>query len=169
MAKPAGLESIDFCIRDRNKVPSGGFYFVTPNATAIRSANWEGLHVQVKRWYKANDVTLPDEIDAQIDVQICERAPTEYCLPCNETPGIPAQAVSMAREVWRWIVVDGAKVDMDLYKKRKEICAGTEDGSRPRCQFWNGEARMGYGRCAVCGCGQLKLFMPSATCRKGKW
>jgi hypothetical protein len=45
----------------------------------------------------------------------------------------------------------------------REICE--------RCEFWNGEARLGLGECRhpSCGCTKIKHWLASEHCPKGLW
>jgi len=170
MATEPALQGIEFCIRDRNKVPNGGFYFVTSSAAKVECGNWYGLQKKVVLWYDANDITLPDDIEAQVDRQICERQVAaknyDYCQPCASTPGITNQVVSVARAAYGFWKQGGSK---EIYDARKLICAGDKESGKAPCTYWRGDARMGYGKCAACGCGNLKMFIKTEHCRIGKW
>lgn len=148
------------CIRNRNQVPPGGFYWVAPTGAIIRAGNHDALHHKVPKWYEANGITLPDDIDLQIDQQICERVHAEYCWPCIANNRPLARAGRFARAMYGWLLT-GVKVDGKLYQKRLAICS--------QCEHWQGEAKLGYGECKACGCGKLKLFMVKERCRLNKW
>jgi hypothetical protein len=44
---------------------------------------------------------------------------------------------------------------------RAAVCRG--------CQDWDAGARMGLGRCRVCGCTRVKWWLASAKCKRGLW
>jgi len=52
-------------------------------------------------------------------------------------------------------------VTKEEHAVRKAICDG--------CEFWDGEARMGAGKCNKCGCTGAKLWMASSECPIKKW
>lgn len=47
------------------------------------------------------------------------------------------------------------------FRARAAACAG--------CEFWDAAARGGLGKCRVCGCTQLKLWLATERCPKGRW
>lgn len=55
----------------------------------------------------------------------------------------------------------GFKVSPEAYQKRMEICR--------KCEFWQENVRLGYGKCLKCGCGKGKQWLPHEQCPIGKW
>ena len=52
-------------------------------------------------------------------------------------------------------------VDEAEHEKRVSACAG--------CPEWEGEARLGLGKCKACGCTGLKRWLETEACPKGLW
>lgn len=75
---------------------------------------------------------------------------------------------SLARMAGNFIGAMGAyakdgfrNVTKEQHGVRQAICNG--------CEFWDGKARMGAGKCMKCGCSGAKLWMASSECPIKKW
>ena len=56
-----------------------------------------------------------------------------------------------------WATTDRfARVSDEQFAERKAICTA--------CPFWDGEGFNHLGKCKLCGCSGLKLYIPSAKC-----
>ena len=53
------------------------------------------------------------------------------------------------------------KVTSEQHAERMAICNA--------CQFWDGKARMGMGKCMKCGCSGAKQWFASSKCPIGLW
>ena len=53
------------------------------------------------------------------------------------------------------------KVTPEQHAERMTVCNG--------CQFWDGKARMGAGKCAKCGCTGAKQWLASSSCPINLW
>jgi hypothetical protein len=53
------------------------------------------------------------------------------------------------------------KVTSDQHAQRMSICNS--------CQFWDGKARMGMGKCSKCGCTGAKQWLASSSCPINLW
>jgi len=61
----------------------------------------------------------------------------------------------------QWVKSGFKKVGPEVYQKRMEICR--------KCEFWQENVRLGYGKCLKCGCGKGKHWLPHEQCPIGKW
>ena len=61
----------------------------------------------------------------------------------------------------RWVRQGLKTVSKDEFIKRMEICSA--------CEFWDGEARGGLGKCKKCGCASAKLVLATEKCPIDKW
>lgn len=53
------------------------------------------------------------------------------------------------------------KVSQEQYSSRMAICN--------QCEFWDGKARFGMGKCSKCGCTGAKQWFASSKCPIDKW
>lgn len=53
------------------------------------------------------------------------------------------------------------KVTQEQYNARMDICNS--------CEFWQGDARMGMGKCLKCGCSGAKQWIATSVCPINKW
>lgn len=65
--------------------------------------------------------------------------------------------------VLRWSAAGFPVVSESEYRLRTQACEG--------CEFWDGKARFGLGKCKApgCGCTKLKRFLATEKCPLGKW
>lgn len=68
---------------------------------------------------------------------------------------------SFSKSMGQWAQEGFKKVSNEVYNHRINICRG--------CEFWREDARLGYGKCAKCGCGKGKHWLPHEQCPIGKW
>lgn len=52
---------------------------------------------------------------------------------------------------------------LGIIAARRSVCA--------KCEFWDGKARLGLGKCnsPKCGCTRLKIFLQTSKCPENKW
>ncbi len=88
-------------------------------------------------------------------------APAKY--PARRTPTVLELARNFGGAMVEWIGAGMPVVSEAQYAERAAICGG--------CEFWDGTARRGLGRCDApgCGCSVFKRFLKTARCVKGKW
>lgn len=53
------------------------------------------------------------------------------------------------------------KVTPEQYAVRMDICN--------KCEFWDGKARFGLGKCSKCGCTGAKQWFSASKCPIDKW
>lgn len=63
----------------------------------------------------------------------------------------------------KWASSGFALVPREVYEARTAICLA--------CEFWDGAARLGLGKCKApgCGCTGMKRFLVTEKCPKDKW
>ncbi len=63
----------------------------------------------------------------------------------------------------RWSTAGFATVSAEDYAARGAVCDA--------CEFWDGAARLGLGKCNApgCGCTKLKRWLSTEKCPLGKW
>jgi hypothetical protein len=71
------------------------------------------------------------------------------------------QVRKLAESMKTWAGSGFLKVQNHVYEKRMAICR--------KCEFWEENARMGYGKCKKCGCGKGKHWLPHEQCPIGLW
>lgn len=75
----------------------------------------------------------------------------------HQPPNIITMAGTLGKSVANWATADDFSIISDeLLKHRKEICE--------KCSYWDKNAYLGAGRCNICGCSGLKLYIPSSKC-----
>jgi hypothetical protein len=94
------------------------------------------------------------------DLQIREEAPPAavYVPPLSE-PTPAEMAVSVTQAAGRWIAAGFPVVAQAEYDARSAACEP--------CPFWDGAARLGFGKCKApgCGCTKLKRWLATEECR----
>jgi len=79
----------------------------------------------------------------------------------------PPTALEMASNfthaIKRWVSEGFPTVTEVEYKQRAAICN--------ECKYWDGQARLGQGKCNApgCGCTKLKRWISTEKCPMGKW
>lgn len=63
----------------------------------------------------------------------------------------------------KWSLAGFPVVSEEDYRARAEACDA--------CEFWDGKARLGLGKCNApgCGCTKLKRWLATEPCPLGKW
>lgn len=91
---------------------------------------------------------------------------------CPDTPAIPTYIVEptvgqMAENfvgaVSQWSKAGFPVVSEEVWRARAAVCEG--------CEYWDGAARFGLGKCRhkKCGCTRFKRFLATEKCPLGKW
>ena len=83
-------------------------------------------------------------------------APARAVLP--KEPTLVEMAENFAHAVAAWSAIGFKTVSPEVYSERAAICDA--------CQFWDGSARLGLGKCKApkCGCSKLKRWLASEQC-----
>jgi len=92
-------------------------------------------------------------------------APAPVVVPWHHAsePDAMEMAGNFTRAVARWVKAGAPVVSEADYQARSAICAP--------CEYWDGSARMGLGKCKApgCGCTSLKRWLATEVCTQGKW
>lgn len=80
-----------------------------------------------------------------------------------EMPTAFDMAKNFAGSMAKWAKAGFTTVEKSEYENRIGICQG--------CEFWDGSARGGLGKCnhKQCGCSRLKHWLATEKCPIGKW
>jgi hypothetical protein len=81
-----------------------------------------------------------------------------------QDPTIIDKARGFTTSMANWITKDNfGSVSDDILAQRKAICM--------ECPLWDATGFGGMGKCKLCGCSALKLYIPSAYCpaNPSKW
>lgn len=70
-------------------------------------------------------------------------------------------AKKLGSSMGTWAAEGFKKVTQKAYQRRLDICR--------KCEFWEENVRLGYGKCQKCGCGKGKHWLPHEQCPIGKW
>lgn len=83
--------------------------------------------------------------------------------PLLPEPSLTDLAANFAAATGRWVSGGFAVVDESVYAARSAVC--------DRCEFWDGAARLGLGKCghAKCGCTRFKRWLATEKCPLGSW
>ncbi len=98
--------------------------------------------------------------------------------PCPESQNVPHGTIALtelreptlaemtanfAGAMGDWARAGFPLAPIEVAKERRDTCE--------LCEFWDGAARMGLGKCnsAKCGCTRLKFFLATSRCPEGKW
>jgi hypothetical protein len=76
-------------------------------------------------------------------------------------PTITEMVVGLAHSLSTWADSGYAVTDPQEARTRAETCRS--------CEHYDAAARMGLGRCGVCGCTNIKWWLKSEKCPIGKW
>lgn len=74
---------------------------------------------------------------------------------------LPEAALGLIETAVGWARAGFPRVGENEYDARKKICEA--------CEHWEPQAYAGAGRCALCKCGPLKLWLATAKCKIKKW
>lgn len=156
-------------VRDRQRVPGNGgdggpsgFRYICPHCSTQFHGNSLGrLVLDVKKHRIANNLTISDNLLAEIEDAFCQTRPEL----CEDSPGTPGptlleQAGNFAKSMWRWGKAGFPMVSESVFNHRVSICQS--------CPHWKGWREIGVGRCKLCGCisgsKSLKLWMGTEKC-----
>lgn len=77
-------------------------------------------------------------------------------------PKLTQQLKTFASSMANWVKNGLTRVPEEIYDKRLLVCKS--------CEFWDGKALKGTGRCRKCGCSTwAKLRLASEKCPIDKW
>ena len=83
-------------------------------------------------------------------------------LPLPVEPATIAQAAAgLVHTAVDWALAGFPRVGEAEYARRLAICEA--------CVFWDSAAYAGAGRCNLCKCSRLKLWVATARCKAGRW
>jgi hypothetical protein len=91
-----------------------------------------------------------------------ERFPNDFTPPPPE-PTLTEMASNFAGAMTGWAKAGFKTVEREVYEKREAICLA--------CSYWDGKARGGLGKCKICGCARVKLWLTTSKCphKPAKW
>ena len=78
-------------------------------------------------------------------------------------PSAVEMAANFAVAMGRWVAAGLPVASKDQHDARMAVCRG--------CDYWDGGARLGLGKCKSpgCGCSQLKHWLATERCPQKKW
>lgn len=80
----------------------------------------------------------------------------------NKEPSLIDKAKNLGEAVIVWAKDDKfKKVPPEIFQYRKSICLA--------CPHWDPEAFTRLGKCKLCGCSVVKLYLPSSVCPDKRW
>jgi hypothetical protein len=105
----------------------------------------------------------PKDCADEIKPAVVESVPDPNCCGKKvEYPPLAQQAVSLARDLGKWIKAGFPRSTRELVARRLSICVN--------CEYWSGKVQSETMRCRKCGCRmKLKVGMATAKCPIGKW
>lgn len=75
----------------------------------------------------------------------------------NKEPSLIDKAKSLGTAAVNWATKDGfQRVSEEQFQERKKICLA--------CPHWDGAAYNNMGKCKLCGCTSMKLYIPHSKC-----
>lgn len=101
-----------------------------------------------------------------LDHESHQRLAAKYRTPLAEAlrePTMSELAGNFTKSVARWVHAGFPVVPNEVYATRTTLCES--------CEFWDGVARMGLGKCTHknCGCTKMKRWLSTEKCPLGKW
>ncbi|MFZ4696249.1 MAG: hypothetical protein ACOYMV_14110 [Verrucomicrobiia bacterium] len=101
-----------------------------------------------------------------LDQESHERLAAKYRAPLAEAlrePTMSELAENFTKSVARWAHAGFPVVSREVYAARTTLCES--------CEFWDGAARMGLGKCTHrnCGCTKMKRWLSTEKCPLDKW
>lgn len=173
----------------RDTVPPGGWRYVVPETKAtIRAANEEDLKREVKKHLIANNMTVPVDIGALVEDQLCQVVGPEWCTWGSQKYTIDSQmraqdVVNGTKVLFSWKLEGSPLVDPNEAERRAAICAAcmmnvTVSGCLGCAGLQGIVAKMTGGRktshdkllqsCAVCKClNRAQVWLPLDTLWRG--
>jgi len=125
------------------RVRGDGF---TESILAIAERDGEYLVIPVEAWHRLTERHgLPGQTQ-----RIAE-------------PSIADLASNFATAISRWTAAGFSTVTREQYDARAAVCDA--------CEYWDGNARLGLGKCGApgCGCTAMKRWLSTEKCPLGKW
>lgn len=136
--------------------------FVFPRGISQR-ASVKRISIEILRKQAANrPAGYLEEIMAAGNVSggvlsIEDQAYAQFVAKYTPLPSFKTRLKTFIGALIRWIK-SGFRISPLLYLKRRPICQS--------CEFWRQKDVYGLGRCGMCGCTKLKLFLPKERCPK---
>jgi len=83
--------------------------------------------------------------------------------PRPQEPTAAELAANFSSALARWSAAGFPVVSRETYEARAAVCEP--------CEFWDGAARLGLGKCRhkKCGCTKMKRWLATEKCPLGKW
>jgi len=78
-----------------------------------------------------------------------------------QEPTVGQMAANFAGAMIGWIKAGFPVVSEDQFRARQAACNSCDD--------WDGLARLGLGKCRLCGCTRWKPWLATSRCKAGKW
>lgn len=80
----------------------------------------------------------------------------------KDYPKLLEQMKTFTSSMAKWVKSGLSRVSEDVFQSRLAVCKG--------CEFWDGKALKGTGRCRKCGCSTWgKLKLATEKCPIDKW
>lgn len=76
-------------------------------------------------------------------------------------PSLSEMGANLSEALAEWARAGFTVASMVEISRRREICLA--------CEHWRPLARMGLGKCLICGCCRFKWWLASEQCPLGKW
>lgn len=76
-------------------------------------------------------------------------------------PNLAQMAANFAGAMLAWIKAGFPVVSEGQFRSRQAACNS--------CDHWDGRARLGMGKCRLCGCARWKPWLATSRCKAGKW
>jgi hypothetical protein len=83
--------------------------------------------------------------------------------PAVSEPTLSELAANFSGAIMRWVKAGAPVSSQEVYGERSAVCDA--------CQYWDGTARLGLGKCSApgCGCTSMKRWLQTERCPLGKW
>jgi hypothetical protein len=103
------------------------------------------------------------KLDKKIRMSVFEpECPESKWEQSESYPKLKEQMKTFATSMASWLKNGLSQVPETIYLQRLDTCKG--------CEFWDGKALKGTGRCRKCGCSTwAKLKLPHEKCPVDKW
>jgi len=90
-------------------------------------------------------------------------SPVPETVPAPPEPTLVDLATNFATATARWAAEGFPVVDQAVYAARAAACDA--------CEYWDGAARLGLGKCkhAKCGCTRFKRWLATERCPIARW
>lgn len=91
------------------------------------------------------------------DLEMIEKTKRDHSLFMEKVN----QGKHLLKSMGEWAEDGFGTVSQEIYDYRLGICR--------KCEFWEEDAMLGYGKCKKCGCGKGKHWLPHESCPIGLW